>query len=453
MTIKLKRLVALSCVFLCASVQSFAAGFALQEQSVSGLGNAFAGGAAAAEDNSVLFTNPAALTLMDGSQVQVGVHMVMPKAELTNTGTTTLGVPTQGANQTSDEGAMVPNLYYSQKVGSNMTLGLAVNVPFGLATEWGDEWFGRYIADRSELHDINIQPTLAYKISDKFSIGVGANYANVSAELSNAVDMGLVFLNAVQSGAIPAQFVDPALLGSVQQNLGSSTYDGYFKVEGDDAAWGYNIGVLFQPSERIRVGLHYRSAIKFKLEGDADFTVGALEPYLGSIFQDGKGSVDLELPSITNFSIHYQIDDKWAVMADAQYTTWSSFDYLVIEYEQQTPPDTVVPELWEDVWRLSAGVTYTPNSTWTVRGGFAFDESPVPGPRYRSPRIPDADRTWFTGGVDYKVNDNFTLNASAAYITVTSPTLQNDTHSAGQVLVAEMDASVTIFSVAGNFRF
>jgi long-chain fatty acid transport protein len=453
MTNKLKRIVALISALICATSQSYAAGFALQEQSVTGLGNAFAGGAAAAEDSSAIFSNPAALTYLDGTQFQLGVHFIVPEAELTNTGTTTLGVPTQGENKTSKEAAIVPNIYFSQPVSEKLVLGLGVTVPFGLATDWGNEWFGRYIADRSELHDINIQPTLAYKVSDKLSIGFGINYAMVSAELSNAVDMGAVFLNAVQTGAIPAAFVDPALLGSVQADIGGSTFDGYSKVEGDDAGWGYNLGVVFKPSENVRVGLHYRSAIELELEGDVDFTVGALEPFLGSTFPDGGGKVDLELPSITNISVHYQIDDKWAVMADAQYTTWSSFEFLIIEFEQQTPPNSVVPELWEDVWRFAAGATYTPNDTWTFRGGISFEESPVPGPRYRSPRIPDADRTWFTTGIDYKVNDRFTVAGSVAYISVTEPEINNDTHSTGQVLVAEMDASVSILSLVGNIRF
>jgi len=446
MEISWKKVGPLVCgLFLC--IRSLdAAGFAIQENSISGLGNAFAAGAAAAEDNSVIFTNPAALTLLDQSQFQAGIHFLSTDAEFQNNGTTTLGVPTQGSNASSEESAMIPNLYYSQPISKNWSIGLGVTAPFGLTTEWGNDWVGRYIADKSELKDVNINPTVAYRLNEHWSIGVSANIAMVSAELSNALDMGLVLLNAVNSGAIPAAAIPAPLLGDIQASIGSSKYDGFFKVEGDATGYGYNVGVLFEPNDQTRIGLHYRSSVVLDLEGDVEFTVGALDPILGANFPNGGGNVDLELPSILNVSIYHQIQKKWAVMADVQRTGWSTFENLIVEFEQNTPPDSVVPEKWEDVWRYSVGLDYQIQEDLKLRTGIAFDQSPVPSERYRSPRIPDADRIWYSGGLQWNLSDTMTVNTSATWITVDDPMIDNDTHSAGQFLKGSLDASVLIFS-------
>ncbi|MEQ9824547.1 MAG: outer membrane protein transport protein [Puniceicoccaceae bacterium] len=453
MTYSFKAVTTFMCGLGLMTSMADASGFALQEQSVSGLGNAFAAGAAAAEDNSAIFSNPAALTLLEGAQIQIGVHSVTPDADVNNRGTTTLALPTQGGDSTTSEKALVPNLYYSQPMNENLVLGLGVSVPFGLATEWGNQWFGRYIADYSELQDVNIQPTLAYRYKDWLSIGVGLNYAHTSAELSNAVDMGLVFLNAIQSGRIPAAAVPASLIGDVQSNLGGVKYDGFSSIEGDGGAWGYNVGLLFQPTEQTRIGLHYRSAINVDLEGDVTFEVGALSSILGPNFPNQKGRVDLELPSISNLSVHHQLNAKWAIMADAQFTTWSSFESLVIEFEKATPPTSVVPENWEDVWRFSAGVSFQATDALKLRAGVAWDESPVPSPAYRSPRIPDSDRTWISAGLGYAFSEAFQLNAAATMIFVDDAQIDNDTHAAAYHMRADMKASVTIFSVSGVYQF
>ena len=430
-----------------------AAGFALQEQSVSGLGNAFAGGAAAMEDNSALFTNPAALVGFDSPELQIGAHYIAPDSKFRNNGTTTIGMTTQGISGKSDDAAVVPNLYYSHPVDDSWILGLGVSVPFGLTTEWGDQWVGRYIADYSKIEDINVQPTLVYKVNDQLSFGVGFDIANVSAELTNAVDMGLVFLNAVQSGSIPAAVLPAGLLNSVQADIGGSNFDGSFKVKGDGMGYGFNVGMLYRFDEQTRLGIHYRSEVDVDLEGDNTFVVGALEPFLGSVFPNGKADVDLKLPSTTNISLFHQIDDAWAVMADVQYTTWSSFDYLSIQYRQPTPPVTVVPELWEDVWRYAVGANYQATDALKLRMGVSYEETPVPSPAYRSPRIPDADRIWFSLGMEYAFSDSIRMNAGLAYITVDDPEIDNDTHSAGQHLNGVIDASVTIFSLSMVYDF
>jgi len=461
---------AVSSLLLLTSSTLFGAGFAIHEHGLSGLGNGYAGGAAAAEDNTSLFSNPAGLTRFNESpQLGVGVHIILPVAEFQNAGTTTFApdltgatpgtfVPTSGGGATSDEAAFIPNLFYSHPVSENMVLGLAITVPFGLTTDYEQDWIGRYLAYRSELTTINFNLAAGYKINEQVSLGFGLNLMTADAVLSNAVDFGLVLLSQLQTPGNPNGLIDPAqlpadLVPSIAATRGTAAFDGELELEGDDIGFGWNLGVLFEPQPGTRIGFHYRSEIKTTLEGDADFTVGALEGVLGGLFADQGGMVDLNLPASAQASIYHEINDRWAVMADAFYTWWSRFDELRIQYETGFPPDTVVPENFEDVWRYSVGANYRLNDSVLLRAGYVLDKSPVPGDRFRSPRIPDEDRQWVALGFTWDLDENWTLDAGYVYIFVDNPVINNDTHTSGQILRGEFEADVNIFSLGAIYTF
>lgn len=436
-----------------------AAGFALHEHSISGLGSGFASGAAGGSDNSSMFFNPATLTLHPERQATAGIHFILPKAEFRNEGTVSgfavqegtvvsPGVPTQGADASSDVAAVVPNLYYSQPIGEDLVWGLGISVPYGLATSYDEGWVGRYVALETDLATVNANLAIGYKISDTLSVGGGFNVLHGDAVLSNAINFGSLFLSQSVAGGT----LTP-LQQDVQANLGGTKYDGSLRLEGDDMGYGFNLGLLWEPSERTRIGLHYRSAVELTLEGQADFTVGALEPVFGSLFVDQGGKVDLELPDTAQVSIHQQITPEWAVMADVFYTWWSKFEELVIEYESEALPDSVIPERWEDVWRLSVGTSYAVSDALDVRAGLVYDESPVPSDTYRSPRIPDADRIWVTFGFGYQLYENIRLDAAYVHIFVDDPVIDNPTHTPGEYLRGTIDATVDIVSASVTLSF
>jgi len=429
------------------------AGFAIQEQGLSGLGNAYAGSAAIAEDASTVFFNPAGMALVEKPQVHTGLHLILPEAEFSNLGSTTLSAPTQGSGSTSEEEALVPNLYYVAPFNDDFVWGIGISAPYGLTTDYDDNWVGRYVARRTELKTVLVNPSFAYKPDDKWSVGGGFSYVQADAVLSNAIDMGLVFLNQFQAGGIPANDMTMALAGDIQANLGSSKYDGGIRLEGDGDGWGFNIGVIYEFNDHWRWGAHYRSKVDIALSGQADFTVGALDSVLGAAFADQGGAVDLTLPDTFSFSVYGDVTERWAVMADFTRTSWSKFPELRIVFENPSPPDNVIPELWTDVNKYSVGASYKFNERLTGRFGLAYDESPVPNDEVRSPRIPDEDRKWIALGLSYAASDSLDLHFSCVNIGVDDPMIDNTSHSAGQRLYGVIDASVNLLSMGLTKRF
>jgi long-chain fatty acid transport protein len=301
---------------------------------------------------------------------------------------------------------------------------------------------------------INTNIALGYKVSDTLSFGFGLSLMYGDALLSNALDFGLIYLNAINTGAIPANEQTLALAADAQSKLGTTAYDGNLKLEGDDFGYGYNLGVLFTPNESTRIGVHYRSKVKLTLEGDANFTVPtAMDPFFGNLFVTQGGKVDIELPDTLQASIHKQVTPEWAVMADVFYTWWSKFDQLVIQYETGFPSDSVIPENWDNTWRYSVGTTYQLNDQVELRAGLVMDESGVTSDTYRSPRIPDEDRVWVSIGMGYRISETLKIDVGYVHIFVDDPVINNPTHTPGEYLKGTMEAAVDIISIGGTWQF
>ena len=397
-----------------------ASGFALIEQSVSGLGNAYSGGAAAAEDASTIFYNPAGLTRLQGTQILPGAHVIIPSAKFSNDGSTRFtGAPLSGGNG-GDGGVtkVIPNFYASTQVGK-VYFGLGVNAPFGLATKYDSGWVGRYHAIESDVLTININPSIAFKATDNLSIGAGLSAQYLKAKLSNAIDVG---------GISFARSRNPLAL---------SLSDGFVELNGDSWGFGFNLGALYEFSKDTRVGISYRSRIKHKLEGDADFSgTDALAAAAG--FFDRSVYANIMLPDSASVSFVHSFSPQWTVMADFTWTNWSLFKELRVQFDpvagRTTAADSVTTENWRDNYRYSIGVSYMPDPKWTFRSGVAYDTAAVRNAEYRTPRIPDADRIWLALGAGYKLSDNFAVDLGYAHIfvkdsrigkTATGPTDEN----------------------------
>lgn len=402
-----------------------AAGFALIEQSVSGLGSAYSGGAAA-EDASTVFFNPAGMMRLKGSQAVAGVHYIMPKAEFSKT-TATNAV---GANISGSDGGQaglnkaVPNAYFVKNFDS-FAVGLGVNAPFGMATEYDKTWVGRYHAVKSDVKTVNINPSVAFKAGDKLSLGVGVNAQMLEAQLTNMVDFGL---SAYVASGYNAGYA------SLPSN---SSADVYADMKADSWSYGYNFGALYEPSESSRVGFSYRSRVKHTVEGDVDFTIqnpsflalfphptaGNLGVAAAASFPDQKVKGDITLPASASINLYQEINPKWAVTADVTWTEWSSFDELVINFDQGigasgTTKKTVTTEKWDDNWRYAVGTTVKASDALTLRAGVAYDQTPIAEDKYRTPRIPDNSRTWAAAGCGYSFSDTVALNLGYAHLFV-----------------------------------
>ena len=432
---------------------AFSAGFALIEQSVSGLGNAFAGAAATGEDASTIFFNPAALTLLEGQQVVAGAHVIAPSAKFSKeSANNALGLPISGGNS-GDAGVVgvAPNLYYAANLNNGWSVGLGIFAPFGLATEYDKDWVGRYHAVESDVMTININPTVAYRVNENLSLGAGVSAQYIDVTLSQMVDFGL---NAYVGSGMNA-----ALLPAVS----NPDADIYADLTADDWGYGFNLGALYEFNENTRVGAAYRSRIKHTVKGDAVFTQQN-PTYLAAFGLDGAAAAsfpnqgvkgDITLPASASLSAYHRINSQWAVMADIMWTEWSTFDKLVIEFDGALP-DSVTTENWDDNWRYSVGANYTPNDRLVLRGGLAYDETPIPDAKHRTPRIPGEDRFWVAFGAGYKLTDQMNIDFGYAHLFVQDSKIDKEAvgedQSRGE-LVGEYENSVDIASVQLSYSF
>jgi len=432
--------IACSSIFTIYCSQAQAAGFQLIEQSVSGMGTAYAGGAAQAQDATTIYFNPAGMTHLEGRQAMAAVHVVVPRAEFRDKGSTHLLGAGLGSSEGGDAGmtGIIPNLYYSGKVSNDIYFGLGINAPFGLGTEYGKDWIGRYHAVKSELLTININPAIAFRAGDRISIGIGINAQYIDAELTNAIDMGAI---------------DVITFGNAF-GLTPGADDGFVKLKGDDWSMGYNIGLLFDLGEQTRLGLHYRSGIRHDIKGDADFS-GPLTG-VGGLFADTNVKSKVTLPAMASASVFHAINARWAVMADLSWTNWSRLKELRFDFSNPLQPDGVTTLKWEDSYRYSIGATYRPDRRWTYRSGIAYDESPIPGPRYRTPRIPGEDRTWLAFGIGYKYSDQLSLDFSYAHLFMDDAKIRKTAVGEDALrgaLRGNYDLSVDIISAQLNWAF
>lgn len=418
--------------------QAFGAGFALIEQSASGMGAAFAGAGAVAEDASTIFFNPAGMSFLDGRQAVLAVHWIAPKASFSNGDSRAAnGAPLTGPDATSDVGAAVPNLYAMTPIDEKWTVGVGINAPFGLETDYPEDWIGRYHAVNSDVRTINLNPSASYRVNDRLALGFGINAQYIDVNLSSAVDFGSV-------------------IGLAPQNL-----DGLARIEGDNWAWGWNAGLMYAMSPQTRVGLAYRSTVTQDVSGDAEFDfpndlVGTLVTSMGMFTPTGAGA-EVTLPATASANIYHEVTPRLALMADATWTGWGVFDELRIEYENPNQPDSVTTENWDNNWRFGVGARYQLNDKVALRAGVALDQTPIPDAEHRTPRIPGNDRTWAAFGFSYDVTPNVTVDAGYAHLFVSSTdihnTFESSVSSINHTLDGEYESDVDIFSAQLAWKF
>jgi long-chain fatty acid transport protein len=402
-----------------------AAGFYIKEQSVTGLGRAFAGESAMSEDASTIFFNPAGMTRLQGPEATAGVHLLVPRADLENRGSS-LSVQTPAGPRTlpiggSDGGnpydpTPVPNAYFAYPVmDRDLWVGLGVSAPFGLANKYNADWFGRYDSIETDLLTIDIAPSVAYKVLDWVSIGGGIDIQYADAKLTSAVFTG-------------------------------TPTDAIFDVEGNDWAVGYNVGILLEPLPTTRVGIHYRSRIDHTLEGDVKLNQGSRS------LSNRPGTADLDLPDIIAVGFAHDVTPALTVMAEYNWYGWSSFKEIRVKQAGQG--DQVVTQNYQDTFSVAVGAQYKLNDQWTVRSGFQYDETPtVDG--FRSTRTPDGDRYWLSAGLSYDVSDNFTVDVAYTHVFIADADI-NTSRTTGGVTTntrASAEGSVDIFAAALRYKF
>jgi len=402
------------------SSSGFTAGFALLEQNASGLGNAYAGMSATAEDASTVYFNPAGMSYLKGRQFVGAVNFIKPGAKFSNTNSTTIG--SDGGD--AGDWAAVPSLYLTADINSQWKFGLGINSPFGLVTDYNAGWKGRYQGLKSDLMTININPSVSFKANEKLSLGAGINAQYVKGELTKAINF-----NALVPG----------------------TPDGHQSLKATDWGWGFNLGAIYQATPDTRIGFAYRSEINYTLDGDSTFTgtPGALAGNL--MFRSSHATADLDLPASAALSFVTALNPKVDLMGDITWTGWNSFKELRVKFANGAV-DNVTPENWTDSWRIGLGATYKYTDQWKLRGGVAYDQTPV-SDEYRTVRIPDEDRVWISIGATYQPTKQDTLSFGYAHLFVSDASINKTEPPIGGRVTGNYDNQVNILAIQYSRSF
>ncbi len=432
------------------SPQVQSSGYALIENGASGQGNAFAGAAAYAEDASTVWFNPAGMMKLQNRQIVVAGHLISPKSSFTNGNSVDAsGAPLTGPDDDGGVDAFVANFYWVTALRDDMMFGLGVNSPFGLKTLYDDTWKGRYHAVESDLRTININPSIAYQVNEKFSVGGGVSLILADVTLTQAVDFGALCYGF----ATPSSCTASGNLPQQNDGFADLTADNF-----DDLAWGINLGLMYDITPATRLGVAWRSETKIKVQGDANFTVPASASFAPSagVFIDTGLRAEVTLPQTFSVSLAHD-SNKWLWLADITWTGWSSFQELRIKFDNPNQPDSVTPEKWNDTFRYSVGADYTLNDAWTLRGGLAYDETPIPSAELRTPRIPGNSRTWLSLGATYVINPSFIIDAGYSHLFVDDTPINNTLESTTCCLPATLngtyESSVDIVSAGLRWNY
>ncbi|WP_330208013.1 OmpP1/FadL family transporter [Pseudomonas sp. AM14(2022)] len=414
----------LSLAVTMASTQIFAAGFAINEHSISGMGTGYAGRSSSADDASTVYGNPAGMSRITREQVTGGVAFLDAKTDISDASSS----PNGGSNK----GDMVPFTsvpmgFYVKPIDEHWAFGLGVYVPFGLITDYEKGFGGRYFGSKSEVQVITFQPTVSYKFNDVVSIGFGPTI--------NRID------------------------GTLESNLSitQAAPDGKVKIKGDDTALGYNIGVLVQATDTTRLGLTYHSKVDYKLEGNTKVNYGVLGAVGLSAQQKYDASLKITTPESVDFSVTQAINDRWNVYAGSTWTRWSQLKKITVENSGVQPllagqfGEITEEQNWHDSWAYAVGTSYQLNKEWVLRTGLTFDQSPTNNVD-RSPRIPTGDRTIFSIGAGWSPTEDLTIDVAYSYLKEESVKIHNQ-NDRGQTYDAKYENSANGFGVGATYRF
>lgn len=407
---KVSALAALT--FAALAQQSHAAGFMLTEQSALALGRSYAGVGVDGSDLSGTFYNPATMVLHKGTNAQVGGVGLQLNLDYANNDST---IRENGRGQDK----IIPNFFFNRQINDTTWFGLGITVPYGMATEYDDNWIGRERGIAASILAVDINPNFAFKINEKFSIGIGASIQYAEAELKIGKN-------------IPATQSTSAI--QTTSNL-----------EVDSLAWGYNFGFMYRPVESIRLGVSYRSSINHQADGD--FTASANVPAdtvinagkdlitqgtanknpaiikngyqlvgLGELIQAGTvdGAAGLKTPQQILVSGAWDINEVVSIYGTFRWADWSTFNELPVKAAGNVV--TTLHNKWKDTYLTTAGMDLRLTNWWTLRGGLGMETSPISDPRTRTAIIPDAKRWWFSIGSSFMLSNDLQADVAFAHL-------------------------------------
>ena len=430
---------------------AYAAGFQLTEQSSLGLGRAYAGAGIVGDDLSAVHYNPAGMTLLEGTRFQAGTTWIALNADYNGN----YGDSENGRLK----GQMIPAGYVTHQVNDKIWLGFAMTVPFGMGTEYDRNWSQSQRGTNAKIYTFDMNPNIAWKVNDFLSVGAGISVQYAKAELG---------------------------MGLKEQGM----YLGHGKVEADSWDWGFNLGIMISPTDKLRFGLAYRSAIEHDADGttklsgmNGNLTHGAFNGAVDQAISSLEGqtfgmSTTIKTPDTVMLTGTWEATEQLRLSGLIRWANWSNFKELNIENEvpasvlagmgqvSQIPnlpikldstmlTNVDVVNEWKDTWLFSVGADYKINSAFTVRGGIAYETSPVDDQSTRMAVIPDTDRVWLSLGASWYATKDLQFDVGATYLMGVGDTdLYSATKDEGGTKVGKYDSlDAYLLGVQMQYRF
>ncbi|MCL2899507.1 long-chain fatty acid transporter FadL [Brenneria tiliae] len=402
------------------SANASAAGFQLNEYSSSGLGRAFSGEGAVADNAASGSRNPATMTLFDRPSFSGGVTYINPDIDLN--GSSSSGQNADAKNIAPH--AWVPNLHFVMPLNDRWAIGASAVTNYGLATEFNDNYVAGSIGGQTDLVTSNLNLSAAYRLNQHFSFGLGVNAVYADAKIVRHA-------------------------GELAPALGLQPSSEISRLEGKEWGYGWNAGILYEVDENNRYGLTYRSKVDIDFNGDYSNDIPAAIGGTGGATIPGK--LTLNLPEMWEASAYHRVAPKWAVHYSLAYTSWSQFQELKATgnngrtlFQKE--------EGFRDAYRIALGTTYYHDDNWTFRGGIAFDDSPVPADK-RSVSIPDQDRFWLSAGTTYAFNKDASVDVGVSYMHGKKVTIRESDPVGANTYTYSSEGKAWLYGVNLNYAF
>jgi long-chain fatty acid transport protein len=413
--------------FLVTSQQAMAAAFQLWEQDAASIGNYHAGTAATADDASTAWYNPAGLIRIKNQEIIAGADPVLTNFRYSGSvNVNTLIDPLQPATAQGGTFNLIPFGHYAAPISDRVAFGFDVVVPYGLRTNYGTTSLVRYASTYTSLQVIDVTPSLAVAVTDKFSVGAGIDWQKANAEFDQT-----------------ATAID-------------QTFDTFSKNTGHSYAWGYHAGVLYQFNPQTRAGLDYVGKVTHHLRGKSTFSGALANSATGGVQESDILRANITLPARTTVSILRAVNPCWDAMGSITYTQWNVISDITLQNtagilggvaDNNLP--IVVHQNLHNAWNFAVGANYHPNETWIFRTGAGYDQSPVPN-RYRNLQLPDSDRIALALGAHYQATKALGFDGGWTHVFAMNTRINNLSQTVGDETVVtngSVNASADVFGL------
>ncbi len=408
-----------------AATRALGSGFALNAGSPRLMSMAFGGQAALAEDATTTFYNAAGLTrIKQGSFVGVSNGYLID-LDFQGTSSTVYGRPVSGSLDVSPgRDAWVPAFHAAYRLHPDWVVGLSVTAPFGSEVNYGQDSAVRFLATSSTLISYNINPSIAYRINEQWSVGAGFNAMFFQAKLGQKV------------------FV-PFPIGPNRE--------GSLFVKLQDWGWGANCGVLWEPMPEARIGLAYRSQITFDMQGPVH-VANVPNAQTGKLIGNGEAFATVTTPDSVDLGAVYEIQPGLTLLGNVEWTHWEVFQDLVGTFNNGLPTFRTV-ENWDDTWSFGLGVAWRMTDTWTLRGGWGFDQSPVTDAK-RTVRLPDSNRWLISAGVSYQFLQSLAIDLGYLHAFLDGGSIREvDEQPGNATIVGDYSAAADVIGLQITYNF